>query len=339
MSDERSEELFPSGPGGAPNGVQVEWYPGLPTPEPAQARLPLIVLVPAYNEEERIGEVVSRLRELSRSLAEIGLDLKVYVIDDGSTDGTLQTARTAGTDRVLRHQTNRGLGAAVRTGLAAARADGAGIVIKFDADLQHDPHDVLQLIRPILTDEADVVYGDRSKGIEYQMPFLRRIGNFCFTRLMRWLTGWPLRDGQPGILALSRVYLEQFFLPGDYNYTQQILLDAYHKGMRFEHVPVTFRKRETGRSFVSLSYPLKALSQMVLVLTGVKPMKVFAPLGLFFLAVACAVFFWELAIWFVGDAVKPVRSVNLVLGTGLFGLQTLFFGLLAELIVRRNRSG
>ena len=153
-----------------------------------------------------------------------------------------------------------------------------------------------------------------------------------------WLTGWPLRDSQPGILALSQVYLDQFFLPGDYNYTQQILLDAYHKGMRFEHVPVTFRKRETGQSFISLSYPFKVLSQMVLVLTGVKPMKVFAPLGLFFVAVAAGVFVWELGGWLAGNAVKPVRSVNFVLGTGLFGLQTLFFGLLAEMIVRRNRS-
>ena len=75
----------------------------------------------------------------------------------------------------------------------------------------------------------------------------------------------------------------------------------------------------------------------MLVLVGVKPMKVFAPLGLSCLALATGVFVWELAIWLAGDAIKPVRSVNFVLGMGLFGLQTLFFGLLAELIVRRNR--
>ena len=119
----------------------------------------------------------------------------------------------------------------------------------------------------------------------------------------------------------DQIYLEQFFLPGDYNYTQQILLDAYHKGMRFEHVPVTFRKRETGESFISLSYPFKVLSQMVLVLTGVKPMKIFAPLGLFFLAVALGVFLWEIAGWMVGDAVKPVRSVNQPVGTPSFSLK------------------
>jgi glycosyltransferase involved in cell wall biosynthesis len=321
-----------------PSIFRTEWSQDESEADAVVSRPALIVLVPAYNEVERIAEVITRLRDLEAPLSEVGLELRVYVIDDGSTDGTRRAAEQSGADRVLRHRTNRGLGAAVRTGLVSARTDGAAIAIKFDADLQHDPRDILSLIQPILADEADVVYGDRSQGIEYAMPLLRRAGNLCFTRLMRSLTGWPLRDSQPGILALSHVYLDQFFLPGDYNYTQQILLDAYHKGMRFEHVPVTFRKRETGESFISLSYPFKVLSQIVLVLTGVKPMKVFAPLGLFFLGLAAIVFCWEVAIWFVGDAVKPVRSVNFVLGTGLFGMQTLFFGLLAELIVRRNRT-
>lgn len=300
---------------------------------------PLVVIVPAYDEGERIAEVVGRLRELGPALGELGFDLRIYVVDDGSHDRTRAAALEAGADRVLRHRTNRGLGAAVRTGLVAARGDGAAIAVKFDGDLQHEPRDVLALIAPIVADEADVVYGDRTGRIEYAMPPMRRAGNFCFTRLMSWLTSWPLRDSQPGILALSQVYLDQFFLPGDYNYTQQILLDAYHKGMRFEHVPVTFRRRETGRSFVSLAYPFRVLSQIVLVLTGVRPMRVFAPLGLGFLALASIVFCWELGAWLAGTADKPVRSVNFVLGTGLFGLQTLFFGLLAELIVRRNRQG
>ena len=153
---------------------------------------------------------------------------------------------------------------------------------------------------------------------------------------MRWLTGWPLRDSQPGIFALNRSYLEVFRLPGDYNYTQQLLLDAYHKGMRFAHVPVTFRERTTGRSFVSLKYPFKALPQIAMVLVGVRPMKLFAPIGLGFMALGALIFGGELALWLAGRATKPVEHVNFVLGTGLFGLQTLFFGLLAQLIVERR---
>ena len=294
------------------------------------------IVVPAFDEAERIGETVTALRALAPALGALDCRLRILVVDDGSSDGTGALATAAGADRVLRHRRNQGLGAAVRTGLTGARGEAADFVVKFDADLQHDPADVPALLGPLLADEADLVYGSRFERLAYRMPLVRRAGNVAFTRLMRWLTGWPLRDSQPGIFAMSRTYLEVFRLPGDYNYTQQLLLDAYHKGMRFAHVPVTFRERTTGRSFVSLKYPLKALPQIGMVLVGVRPMKLFAPIGLGFMAVAAAVFAVEVALWFGGLAAKPVQHVNLVLGAGLFGLQTLFFGVLAQLIVERR---
>jgi glycosyltransferase involved in cell wall biosynthesis len=294
------------------------------------------IVVPAFDEAERIGETVAALRGEQPALGALDCRLRILVVDDGSSDDTGARASAAGADRVLRHRRNQGLGAAVRTGLTAARTEGAELVVKFDADLQHDPADVPALLAPLLADEADLVYGSRFERLAYRMPFVRRIGNVAFTRLMRWLTGWPLRDSQPGIFAMNRTYLEVFRLPGDYNYTQQLLFDAYHKGMRFAHVPVAFRERTTGRSFVSLKYPLKALPQIGMVLVGVRPMKLFAPIGLGFMAVAASVFAVELALWLGGVTAKPVQNVNLVLGAGLFGLQTLFFGVLAQLIVERR---
>lgn len=305
-----------------------------PELQPADKRL-LVVLVPAFNEAESIEKVIQSLRDATAGL--IGLQVRIYVVDDGSTDDTGARARAAGADRVLRHQVNQGLGAAVRTGLAAARDDRADILLKFDADLQHDPADIPKMLQPILDDQAEVVYGNRFKGMEYRMPFVRRAGNFAFTRLMRWLTGWPLRDSQPGILAVSRPYLERFYLPGDYNYTQQILLDAFHKGLRFAHVPVTFRQRVAGRSFVSLKYPFKVIPQLIMVLVGVRPLRVFGPIGLAFLLLGFGVAGVEMVQWARGLAPEPVGHVNLAMGSILFGLQTLFFGLIADLIVKQNR--
>lgn len=298
---------------------------------------PLVVLiVPAYNEEESIARTVEALNGLKRKLTTVRI--QVFVVNDGSKDETVQRARAAGADRVVTHKVNRGLGAAVRSGLHAARAAGADIAVKFDADCQHDPDDIARMIEPLLKDECDLVYGDRFSGIQYRMPFVRRIGNIVFTRLMAWLTGWPLRDSQPGIFAVQRTYLERFYLPGDYNYTQQILLDAYHLGMRFQHVPVIFRKRTTGKSFVSLKYPFKVLPQLVMVLVGIRPMRVFGPIGLFFLSVATLVFAWEVTEWLRGLSSKPVVHVNALLGCMTLGLHTLFFGLVAELVVRFNRK-
>ncbi len=298
----------------------------------------VIVVVPAYNEAEKIQETIRALQSIRKDLKRSGLDYRVYVVDDGSTDATGKLAREAGADRVIRHKINRGLGAAIRTGLLGAREDNAEIVIKFDADLQHDPNDIFELIRPILDDEADVVYGNRFERIEYRMPLVRRIGNIVFTRLMRFLTGWPLKDSQPGIFAINRDYLAVFNIPGDYNYTQQILLDSYHNGMRFAHVPVSFRKRITGKSFVSLKYPFKVTYQIFQVLIQAEPMRVFSSIGFISLFFSAVIFVTEITMFFLGRIPKPVVHVNIVLGLLFFGVQTVFFGFMAELIVKNNRN-
>lgn len=296
----------------------------------------IIVVIPAYNEAERIAETLHAVSALRPAYRERNLELQIFVVDDGSQDDTRRLAEAAGADRVLRHRVNLGLGAAVRTGLAAARDQGAAVAVKFDADLQHDPADILPLLEPVLRDEADLVYGNRFERISYRMPFVRRVGNLFFTWLMRRLTHWPLKDSQPGIFAAGRAYLDVFHLPGDYNYTQQILVDAYHKGMRFAHCPVSFNKRVTGKSFVSLAYPFKVLPQIVMAIAMIRPLRIFLPLGLGSLALGAAVFLVELALWFCGQTPKPVVHVNAVLGLGLLGLQTLFFGVIAQLIIQTS---
>ena len=297
----------------------------------------LIVIVPAFNEEEKITAAIEALKEKKPEYAEKGIEFLVYIINDGSKDKTLELAESAGADRVVKHKTNRGLGAAIRSGMQAAKADGADIVVKFDADLQHNPDNIWELIQPILKDEADTVYGHRFNKIAYKMPLVRKVGNKVFSGLMRWLTSWPVYDSQPGILAVNRSYLANFYLPGDYNYTQQILLDSYHKGMRFAHVDVEFRKRETGKSFISYKYPFKVLPQIMQIVVGVRPLKFFGPIGIFFVLIAMGVSFIEILDFIFGSGEKPIEHVNLVLGSFLFGIQTLFFGLLADLIVKTRR--
>jgi glycosyltransferase involved in cell wall biosynthesis len=297
----------------------------------------LITIVPAYNEEGKIEAAILALKAKKEFYKEKGFDFRIYVINDGSKDKTLEISEKAGADRIVRHMVNRGLGAAIRSGLNAAFQDGADIVVKFDADLQHNPDDIYKIIQPILNDESDIVYGHRFNQISYRMPFVRRVGNLVFTGLMRWLTKWPVYDSQPGILAVNSLYLKQFYLPGDYNYTQQILFDAYHKGLRFAHVDVDFKKRETGKSFISYKYPFKVIPQILQIVIGVKPLKFFAPIGLLFLGIGMMISGIELGMFFFYGSPKPIIHVNLVLGTALFGVQTLFFGLLADLVVKSNR--
>jgi len=296
----------------------------------------VVIVVPAFNEAGSVRSVIIRTRELSSIL--VGAQVETFVVDDGSTDATVTEARAGGADRVIRHPTNLGLGAAVRTGLKAARKAGADIVVKIDADGQHDPSDIARLVQPILDDEADLVYGNRFAAIEYRMPLVRRLGNRVFTWLMRRMTGWPLRDSQPGIFAASATFLDGFRLPGNYNYTQQILLDAYHRGLRFTHVPVTFRERASGRSFVSYRYPFKVGKQILLMLVSLNPLKVFVPIGLVFMGIGTVILGIDLYEYVQLGRGVPVRRPFGVLGFGLFGLQTVFFGLLGHLVITNRHA-
>ena len=295
----------------------------------------LAVIVPAFDEAETIGQTIEGLRGIEARLNRQDVKLSIIIINDGSSDNTGDLAKQFGADTVLTHPINLGLGAAVRTGIQVSQDREFDIVVKIDADLQHDPEDVLKIIRPILADEADIVFGNRV--LEYRMPFVRRVGNFLFSRVMRWLTGWPLADSQPGIFCINQRYAAVSFIPGDYNYAQQILIDAHHNHMRFAHVPVAFRRRTTGNSFVSLKYPFEVVPQIVIAIAAVKPLRIFLPMGLLLLATGGVIFLVQLMSWLFGNSTKPVENVNLVLGLLLFGVQTLFFGILAELIVQTRR--
>lgn len=305
-----------------------------PGKRPAAARGLLVVVLPAFNEAGSVGAAVKGIAAARRRISALGLRTEICVVDDGSTDGTAEAALAAGADKVIAHGRNMGLGAAVRTGFSHARDRGCALMVKLDADGQHDPADIPAVIAPILSDDADVVYGDRFPQIAYRMPLVRRMGNSAFRSLMRWLTNWEITDSQPGFLAVNRSYLQAFLLPGDYNYAQQVLLDAYHKGMRFAQVEIAFRERMSGGSFITLRYPLVAVVQILMLLVSVRPLKVFMPLAGVFLAAAGLLFAVETALWLAGHAGRPVEHPNLVLGLGVFGLNTAFFGLLAELIVR-----
>lgn len=227
----------------------------------------LFVLIPVFNEEASIAIAISEIIETLSSL-ENEYKTRIIIINDGSTDRTGLTLENIEVDKIITHTSNKGLGAAVRAGLNYAKIEGADFVIKIDADLQHEAKDMLKLMKLLETDQADLVYGNRFQGIEYKMPLIRLIGNKVFNKLMSIITGWNVKDGQPGLFGLNRQYLSCFNFNGDYNYTQQLLLDASHKKMRFLQTPITFRKRRHGDSFINLAYPFIVCYQILLMMLG-----------------------------------------------------------------------
>lgn len=233
----------------------------------------IIIIIPAYNEEASIRKVIYECQSLK----------EVLVIDDGSTDLTDCYSLQEGA-KVIYHPFNMGLGASTRTGLRRAYEMGADIAIKIDADGQHSGEDIERLIQPIIDDRADVVFGSRFLGgLKYKMPLYRSLGNRFFTWLVRIMTGLNITDGQTGLMAFHRRYLEVFNIISDYNETQQLIIDAHIKRMRVMEVPVVFNKRTTGKSFISFKYPLKVLPTLLRLLVLTSPLKIFIPLGIVFI--------------------------------------------------------
>jgi glycosyltransferase involved in cell wall biosynthesis len=185
----------------------------------------------------------------------------VVVVDDGSHDATSAVAEAHGAV-VVRHETNRGLGAALRTGITAARQLNARAAVYLDADGEYDPSEAARLLQPIEADEADYVLGSRFMGRTEGMRFSRRIANHAFSLLLSALCGRYISDGQTGFRAFSRRALDIAEIIHDYNYAQVLTLDLLRKGMRLAEAPVSYRRRRQGASFVSAQYLWRAPAAM-----------------------------------------------------------------------------
>jgi hypothetical protein len=147
---------------------------------------------------------------------------------------------------------NRGLGAAVRRGLAEGVARGAAAVAFCDADGEYGPEELGAMVAPILAGEADYVVGSRFAGRIERMRPHRRVGNLVLTRLLAFTARTRISDGQSGYRALSRAAAADAEIVHDFNYAQVLTLDLLGKGYRYAEVPIGYRFREHGRSFVRL---------------------------------------------------------------------------------------
>ena len=202
-----------------------------PIPEYATGRRGIIV-IPAYNEGVRIGQVLD-------SIAAESLGLDVVVVDDGSRDDTASAA-VAGGARVLRHPVNLGYGAAVQTGYKFGLRHHYDLLVQMDADGQHPANEISVLIEPVLSGEADLVIGSRFLGVgSYEMEALKLAG----AGLFRWLarrSGLEITDPTSGFQAMGRrameVYSDDFF-PVDFP-DVDVLLTAHRRGLNLMERPV-----------------------------------------------------------------------------------------------------
>ena len=192
-----------------------------------------IVVIPAYNEATTISQAIVAAQKYAD---------RVLVVNDGSTDATAQQAANT-TATLLTHIINRGLGGALQTGIKAALQLGADIIVTFDADLQHDAHDIPRLITPIQQDKADAVLGsrflDHATLSTHHTAFHRRMGGIV-ANMLTWLLygGWA-SDSQSGLRAFSRAAAEKLHLRSNrMEISSEIVGELFKRQCRVQEISI-----------------------------------------------------------------------------------------------------
>ena len=219
----------------------------------------ILIIIPAYNEGPRIGEVVRQVRDAVP-------DYDVLVIDDGSRDETSQAARSAGA-QVVSHPFNLGYGVAIQTGYKFALNKNYDFVVQMDGDGQHDPAYIPDLLAPVMAGETDFALGSRFLGEESYAPSLaRKVGMAFFRWLVSSLIKTRITDSTSGFQAFNRLVIRYFtteVFPCDYP-DADMLITLHRAGFRIREVPVRMHASVTGKSMHTGWKPLYYMFKMLL---------------------------------------------------------------------------
>jgi glycosyltransferase involved in cell wall biosynthesis len=250
----------------------------------------LSVVIPAYNEEDGIAEIVERVLSVEDELKEAGVaDLELLVVDDGSADSTAEVAGHIDGVRLIRHAKNMGYGAALKTGFSSANGELIGFL---DADGTYPPEYFPQLCQKAMNG-SELVIGSRMSGTESKMPKTRRVGNFFFATLLTLIGRQKVSDSASGMRVFKRTILEKIYpLPDGLNLTPVMSTRAVHEGIQMAEVPIPYDER-VGNSKLSVvrdgSLFLQSMIWTVLTYNPVRILGIIGLIGILFaLAVAIA---------------------------------------------------
>jgi glycosyltransferase involved in cell wall biosynthesis len=277
----------------------------------------LVIQIPCFNEEETLPATLADLPRTADGIP--GVDVVEWlVIDDGSSDDTVAVARAHGVDHIVSHRGNRGLAAAFLTGLDAALAAGADIVVNTDADNQYVGACIPDLVRPVIEDGADLVVGERP--IEDVAEFsavkkrLQRFGSWAVRRF----SGTEVKDAASGFRAMSRAAAARLQVFGKYSYTMETLVQAKAEGLRVMSVPIrvnpTTRPSRLAKSMGQ--FVRRQAATIVRSFALYYPMRFFLLIGLVpFLVGLTLLIRWGI-LWAVEDEYRS-RIPSLIMGSVL----------------------
>jgi glycosyltransferase involved in cell wall biosynthesis len=305
----------------------------------------LSVVIPAYNEEGGIADIVERVLAIRSALAAEGVDLELIVVDDGSRDRTAQIVGRYPSVKLVRHAANSGYGAALKTGFAQA---GGQWLAFLDADGTYPPEYLPQMLEVARANGAELVIGSRMAGTESEMPLSRRIGNLFFARLVTLIGRQYVSDSASGMRIIRRDVLARLYpLPDGLNFTPVMSTRAVHEGIKMVESPIPYAER-VGRSKLTIvGDGTRFLQSIVWTALSYNPVRILGAIGLGSVLVALAIGLalvalrlagvTELGTW--GTVAIFSAQVLMVGGVSLFALGATFNYLVSLFQGERVRVG
>jgi len=290
----------------------------------------LIIQIPCYNEEKTLPITLSALpRQVD------GVDsVEWLVVDDGSTDKTVEIARKNGIDHIVSHPKNFGLGRAFMTGLTACIEKGADIIVNTDADNQYSAECISDLIRPILSGNADIVVGVRPIDDIEHFSFIKKILQKIGSWTVRLASNTGIPDAASGFRAFSKEAVRRLNVFNNYTYTLETIIQAGQKNIAISWVPVRTNKYlRPSRLIKSIpSYIFKSISTVIRIFVVYRPFRFFIFIGMCLLSIGLLIGFRFIWYYLTGEGGGHVQS--LILSSILIGIgfQTILIAFIADLL-------
>lgn len=290
----------------------------------------LIIQIPCYNEEEYLGVTLNDLPKKLEGIDEI----EYLVIDDGSTDKTVEIAKKMRVNYIIRHNNNLGLARAFATGIENCLELGADIIVNTDADNQYCAEDIEKLIKPILNGTADIVIGarpiDKIKHFSTTKKILQRIGS----SVVRFFSNTDVLDATSGFRAISKKAAYHISIFSNYTYTLETIIQAGRKGLAITSVPIRVNPITRPSKLIksTFHYVCSSIITIFRIFIIYKPFQFFVILSLIFFTFGLALGFRFLYFFIMGFGNGHIQSLILMLILIILGFLLFIMGLVADLI-------
>src|SRR3989344_6064035 len=285
----------------------------------------VVVAIPAYNEE---SDIVRVIKEIQGVMKETKYSLDILVIDDGSSDDTVNIAKSAGA-KVFSNKTNRGLAETFKKEMEECLKLKPDIIFHTDADGQYPSKYIPEMIK-MIESGYDLVLGSRFKDGKHHDSFVKMLGNVAFAKVISRLTRTKITDSTTGFRAFTREVAEKIIFVNTFTYTQEQIIKASRLGFKIGEIAITRNKTRESRLFRnSFQYAIKAWINIFRIYRDYDPIKFFGKIGLSLIMIGVIIGVWLFYRFIIYGKVGHIPMTVLTMLLIITGIQIITFGFLA----------